>query len=985
MLLHRRIYVIIVFLLSCTKAFSQHYNFITYNAEDGLPQSQVFGICQSADRQLWLSTLGGISRFNGKTFTNYTVAEGLAASYPLHFILDNQQRIWAINNTRLNLIENNIIFNFELPEKVVNGRARLGITGDNVLWCVINGHLYSFQNKKFQKATLEGIPNKNLFALLKGHGSDLYLMAARRTLYKYVHQQWKPFALLNEVDSSDRIRSVHFDSTGTIWIITSKELYRKTSNNPAVLWAKFPDSLNTLNSLTSDKKGNIWVAAQSGIYKLNPDKSIIYLNAGNGFSNAQVNDIITDQEDNIWMATDGDGLVRFAGGLFTSLDGTDADLRQKVQVLLRNQQNQLLFGNHGQDFSRYENGQRKYLLRNTALWQQQINCAYADGSGNIWIGTGGAGLWRMENDRLYDHLLGELSVYYVMEDRNKMYAATSEGIFELNARTAIRNPAVKEFTSSLMAVGKDSILAALTYGVALVRDSSRIDYPFPQNLQSTMVTGFERKGGKIFIATIGGGIFVWNREKDSFKQLTVSSGLASNIVYSLKFDNEGTLWVGTGNGMSKIHSSDQFEHVTIHSYGKEQGLKALECNKDAIAVMPDNRVWFGTVKGLYCYNPGEETSKLISPQVTLQSIKVFSKPIVSSEPDQPGNTASSSFPANLELSFRNNHITFEFGAISYSYGNIRYSYYLEGMENNFSQTGINEFVTYPSLPPAHYIFHVKAVDESGQQLGQVASYAFTIVPAFYQTTWFRLLIAAVCVGLLVILYSIVKKYRDRQKRLIEILRAEEQRKIRKKTAQDFHDEMGNKLARITVLSDILKTKIPANEETQGLAKKIQDNVAWLYQGTKDIIWSLNPENDNLAFLMKHVSDFGVDLFIDTDIEFEPIDIKPAFQQHYLPMDYARNVIMICKEAFTNILKHSQATAVSARANLLPNHRLQLLISDNGKGFSTTQTSQGNGLNNIRQRASNLGANLQIVSAPGRGTQIVLEFAIPITENEKNKS
>lgn len=969
-----------LFLTSCINGWAQHYNFISYNAEAGLPQSQVFGLLQSGDRQLWMSTLGGISRFDGKNFHNYSVADGLSASYPLHFMLDQQQRIWALNTTRLDLIENNKIKSWRLPEPAKQG-SRLAVSYDRRVWCVIGGKLYQFNNGEFSLGTLEGLANKNLFALLKGPKDEVYLMAERRTLYHYHGGNWKLFAKLDEVDTTDRIRNVHFDDTGNTWIITSREIFVKRRNEArAQSWLKMPDSDNVFNCVTSDKSGDIWIGALRGAYQVRKDRSVIHYNGENGFSDARVNDLLTDVEGNLWLASDGEGLYRFAGASFTSYINEEKNAIQRVQAVSV-LDNQLVFGNNGSDLSIIHNeDSRRYILRGTKLADKEINCLYTDRNGTIWIGTFGDGLWSYREGIARSTSLGKVSVYSIYENAGRMLITTDNGLYHFENGSARKNRAVAEFSSSAVEVGLDSVLVALTYGLALIRDSTKIDYAFPSNLQNTMVTCFEKKNEKIFIGTIGGGLFVWNMAKRTVMQFSGSSGLPSNIIYSLMFDKDGHLWAGTGKGISRISSSNNFESVTIYSYGKEHGLDALECNKDAIAVTSDNSVWFGTVKGLYRYRPGQEIQSGVAPVVTLEAIKVFSKPLE----DSRAATAYSALPPALRLSSQNNHITFEFRAISYSYSNIRYSYYLQGLETKYSEPNFNDFVVYPSLPPGDYGFFVKAVDESGNQVGETAHYSFSIVPAFYQTGWFKILLVLAIIALAALVYMLNKKYRDRQRTMIENLRAEEQRKIRKKTAQDFHDEMGNKLARITVLSDILKTKIPANEETTSLAKKIQDNVAWLYQGTKDIIWSLNPENDNLQYLLKHISDFGVDLFIDTDIEFEPLEIKQEYASYSLPMDYARNIIMICKEVFTNTLKHSQASKVRLTAELVQQHHLRLSITDNGRGISNSPSVNGNGLSNIKQRAAYLGASLDIHSTQADGTRVTLLLAIPGPETEKTK-
>jgi signal transduction histidine kinase len=301
---------------------------------------------------------------------------------------------------------------------------------------------------------------------------------------------------------------------------------------------------------------------------------------------------------------------------------------------------------------------------------------------------------------------------------------------------------------------------------------------------------------------------------------------------------------------------------------------------------------------------------------------------------------------------------------------------LKGLEKEYSTPDQTNFVVYPSLPPGSYTFNVKLTDETGRQLGKAVAYNFAIRPSFYQTIWFKVLVIASLIGVVILFYTLRKRYKEKQKQMIQKLRTEEQNKIRIKTAQDFHDEMGNKLARITVLSDILKSKLPANEEAQGIARTIQDNAALLYQGTKDIIWSLNPKNDNLYFLMMHINDFAVDLFHETEIEFETLHVNEEFRKYFLPMDYARNIMMICKEALTNILKHSQACRAAIEAELVDDNKIGLTIADNGKGFNPATTEYGNGLHNIKQRADYLNAIMEIDSDENTGTRIFLMMGIP---------
>src|SRR6266700_350289 len=96
-------------LLKCSAALTQKYNFINYNIDDGLLQSQVNELLQDNDRHIWMSTSGGISRFDGTLFTNYTTREGLCENNIWNMKIDTLQRLWAITSSGLNLVTRNRI------------------------------------------------------------------------------------------------------------------------------------------------------------------------------------------------------------------------------------------------------------------------------------------------------------------------------------------------------------------------------------------------------------------------------------------------------------------------------------------------------------------------------------------------------------------------------------------------------------------------------------------------------------------------------------------------------------------------------------------------------------------------------------------------------------------------------------------------------------------------------------------------------------
>jgi signal transduction histidine kinase/ligand-binding sensor domain-containing protein len=846
--------------------------------------------------------------------------------------------------------------------------------------------VYSFKANKFIKEDLMGLVNYDFSLFFKDRHEDIYLLTAKKEIYKRQADSWNLFASLDQIDSSTRVFQVCIDSLQNIWALTSGEIFVKNSGD-SELRSYFKPGIKeiVLRVMNFDRFGNLWIGCTKGAFRVKADGSNIYFNYKNGFSDNWVNHVISDMEGNVWLATEGSGLFKYTGGTFTSFDNTSGYFPSGVFAVTRYKKNSVILGLNGNDFCIYDGKNFSYPLRNTALQSARfIYTAYTAPDGVTWIGTLGMGLWKYKNGKAEKVNLEASSFLAIQGDGDKILFSTPRGGWVYEKGSLKKLDGINEPIRSMISLGDDSILAGTSSRLVLFKDHQVWEHAFPDYFKKTTIATFEKRNNKVFIGTLGGGIYVWNREDGSFIQVTRKNGLNSDFIYSLRFDKTGQLWAGTGKGVSRLVSTDDFATVKTRNYGKEQGFAGLECNQNSITVMDDNSIWFGAVKGAYCYHPDEDKETTIEPKLVFQSVKLFSKPLLPGMySDTISRSAFYSVPENLALGSKNNHITFEFSAITYRNTNVRYSYFLQGLEKEYSTPDQTNFVVYPSLPPGAYIFNVRLIDESGKQLGAPIEYKFLISPAFYQTIWFKILVVASLPVVIILFYTLRKRYLEKQERLMQKLRTEEQNKIRVKTAQDFHDEMGNKLARITVLSDILKSKLPVNDEAQGIAKKIQDNAALLYQGTKDIIWSLNPKNDNLYFLMMHINDFAVDLFHDTEIEFESIDVNDEFKNYFLPMDYARNIMMICKEALTNILKHSEANKASIEAGLIKVNKIRLMIADNGKGFNAKTMEYGNGLHNIKQRADYLKASMEICSNDNKGTRITLLIGIPSNAGVRN--
>jgi signal transduction histidine kinase len=194
--------------------------------------------------------------------------------------------------------------------------------------------------------------------------------------------------------------------------------------------------------------------------------------------------------------------------------------------------------------------------------------------------------------------------------------------------------------------------------------------------------------------------------------------------------------------------------------------------------------------------------------------------------------------------------------------------------------------------------------------------------------------------------------------------------LRNKIASDLHDDVGSTLSSISIFSEMAqkqsKEVIPALQTIGESSRKMLDAMA-------DIVWTINPENDQFEKILLRMRNFAYDLLGAKKIDFE-------FKAHgdtsnlKLPMEVRKNLFLIFKEATNNMVKYSEANK-AAYSIKNENDHLVMQIRDNGKGFDVSKTPAGNGLKNMRKRAEEIGGILSIDSLPGNGTTILFRVAV----------
>ena len=173
----------------------------------------------------------------------------------------------------------------------------------------------------------------------------------------------------------------------------------------------------------------------------------------------------------------------------------------------------------------------------------------------------------------------------------------------------------------------------------------------------------------------------------------------------------------------------------------------------------------------------------------------------------------------------------------------------------------------------------------------------------------------------------------------------------------------------TIFSELAKEQ---SKEVIPILENIGESSRKMLESMADIVWTINPENDNFEKIIWRMRSFAYELLRAKNIDFE-FNADETVARIKLPMEVRKNLYLIFKEAINNMIKYSGADRAFFSISSTKN-TISMLIRDNGKGFDINQPSDGNGLKNMRKRADEIGANLLIESGQGLGTTI--QFLLP---------
>ena len=464
----------------------------------------------------------------------------------------------------------------------------------------------------------------------------------------------------------------------------------------------------------------------------------------------------------------------------------------------------------------------------------------------------------------------------------------------------------------------------------------------------------------LWIGTRNHGLMGFEFKNNHLRKLfhfQTQNGLTDNFVTALACDSHDNVIIGTQTGIDRLVKTKDGNY-RLENITKSNNIFAniqyvwTDINTTAFAMT--------NMGNVFQVEPVISAEVAVEPQLLIEDMKVNGKSI-------------SLTPAPLHLKYDQRNISFSVAAPTFiDEGQVQYSYLLSGGGNEeWSDTSSIADINLLNLSPGDYTLKVKSFFPSTSYSSKEIEFSFQILPPWWQTLLFRLIVASFVMGLLIIASRIYYRIKlRRQKIVLEKQQAIE--KERTRIATDMHDDLGAGLSRIKFLSETIGIKKLRQQPIEDDISSIRHYSHDMIDKMGEIVWALNEKNDSLSDLLAYTRAYAVEYLSQNGIRCV-VETPDDFPLSFVSGEFRRNIYLTVKEALHNIVKHSQAETVFIRFNIL--HGLTITIQDDGLGFDKENIRPySNGLTNMQKRMKDLGGSFEIQS--NGGTTIKLSASLP---------
>lgn len=762
-----------------------------WSSIDGLPSNSVLDVIQSSDGYMYFGTYEGLVKFDGFDFVTLNkYSEG-----------GDREK-----------------FNF------VSARAIFQDSNDNI-WVGTNdeGLLCVGKDKQVKFTTQNGLPNNSIRSINEDRKHNIWVGTASGVVYITPNGEiCKPYAGINIDFNNVIITQIFIDSAGRVWLITSESnglfLYTDNAFSRYKAFDKFGEY--NVTSVTQDKSGNFWFGmGKDGICKagngvVTPIKTNTILDSVTTWS------IYADDSGAIWFGTER-GLVLYRDGEFSEYIDDNTMMNASINRILGDREGNIWIVSDKAGIGKISPGKFRMHALKTA-----VNAICEDSDGLVWVGTDD-GLMCFDNEVAVSNELTE----FTKGTRVRHIALANNGDILVNcysepAQVRYSKQEIKNWTEqdglagnrtrvSLEAKNGD-LYCGTTTGLSVITSDGNINnYTIANGLECEYVMClYEEADGHIWIGTDGGGIFIMKDGK-IVGHITSDNGLAGNVIFKIKQDENGAFWICTGSSISKLNCSDvrnfnseskldirninsengigsdsvfqllpdknsytwmisnrgisnvltteidelikgERQKLNVKFFTQNDGLKSAGPNSTALSMLDKHgRIWFTLTDGFAIYDPLRARSGKVLPLVHIVSVEV-------------DNTVYTDFSDTIIIPPDTKHIQVQYTGLSFTASERnRFIYKMDGFDNDYSELTDRRSVNYTNLKPGDYTFYVTVQNSEGDFSEGPACVSFIQKAHFYQLPVFWISVAVFIILVLVLIIIVNNRMNKKRQLLLE--------------------------------------------------------------------------------------------------------------------------------------------------------------------------------------------------------------------------
>jgi signal transduction histidine kinase/ligand-binding sensor domain-containing protein len=749
----------------------------------------------------------------------------------------------------------------------------------------------------------QGLPNNSVWSISQDGAGRLRVLTASGSA-EYRNGRFEGIEFRESLEGNAGVTLK--DSRGALWI-ANRGVKRIVKGKIESFPANDPLADDVILSMFEDREGNLWLGSESnGLTVLRDPKITTY-------TDALVRCVFQDRRGAMWLGTNV-GLTKIDGGKtsrFTVEDGLSSNL---VFALGENTQGDLLVGTQD-GLNVIHEGHVKLLTTADGLADDLVRSLHTDADGSIWIGTRrGLTVWKGSSFRSY---------------------TKADGLGS-------------DFVGALARTKEGALWVGTLRGLTRIKDGRF------QTFSSDVVTAlYEDSAGALWIGTQDGGL----QRMSNGRMSRYPPGLGLPVSIFAIAEEGGDLWLTSRTGIFRVLKAelDSGGALSIAQYGAADGMRVNECSEGghpASSRSSDGSLWFATLRGVSMIDHRIAIAHASAPPVAVEGFSVDDRAI-----DLRGNK---------EIRPGHERLSFEYTGLSFvSPQRVRFRYKLEGFDRAWVDAETRRVAYYTSLPPGDYRFRVTARANDGSWNKEEAVLAFRLLPRFYQTYWFYLLLA------LALALSAYAFYRWRvsqvEARFSAVLGE------RNRIAREIHDTLAQGFVAVSLQLEVLARKLENTPEgVKELVKQTREMVQNSLNEARRSIWELRSQGSDAVDLRERLAKAAMEIAERAGVK---VQYRVLGAYRGLPENIEGELLKIGQEALNNVVRHANAKLVKVDL-AYEEKKIHLTIADDGVGFEGAINSTGPeghfGLRGMRERAAHIGAELNVTSRLGQGTRIDVE-------------